>query len=45
MRQACGGRVIETLEVAGEPCARVEVHTVNQYGQTRIAGEALVALA
>ncbi|SEL47253.1 Acyl dehydratase [Variovorax sp. YR750] len=40
----CGGRVIEKLEHEGERCVRVEVHSTNQYGQTRIAGEALVAL-
>lgn len=42
---ACSGRVIEKLEHAGERCVRVEVHSTNQYGQVRIAGEALVALA
>lgn len=40
----CSGRVVETLELDGVPCARVEVQSTNQYGQTRIAGEALVAL-
>ena len=33
----CSGRVVES-------CVRVEVLSANQYGQTRIAGEALVAL-
>jgi len=41
----CSGRVVEKLEVDGEPCVRVELHSSNQYGQTKIAGEALVALA
>lgn len=41
----CGGRVVEKLEVNGERCARVEVHSTSQYGQTKIAGEALVALS
>lgn len=41
----CTGRVVEKLEHAGERCVRLEIKTVNQYGQTRIAGEALVALA
>lgn len=41
----CGGRVVEMLEHGGERCARVEIHSTNQYGQTRIAGEALVALS
>lgn len=40
----CTGRVVEKLEHAGEPCVRIELATTNQYGQTRIAGEALVAL-
>lgn len=41
----CSGRVVEKLEVNGERCVRVEVQNTNQYGQTKIAGEALVALA
>jgi acyl dehydratase len=41
----CSGRVVERLEINGEPCVRVEVRAHNQYGQTRITGEALVALA
>ena len=41
----CSGRVVEKLEANGESCVRVEVHSINQYGQTKIAGEALVALA
>lgn len=40
----CTGRVVEKLEHQGEPCVRVEIAAINQYGQTRIAGEALVAL-
>jgi hypothetical protein len=32
------------VQSGGERCARVEVSTANQYGQTKIAGEALVAL-
>jgi acyl dehydratase len=40
----CGGRVVEKLEHEGERCVRVEVHSANQYGQTRIDGEALIAL-
>ena len=41
----CEGRVVEKLEHAGERCVRIEVRSTNQYGQVRIAGEALVALA
>jgi acyl dehydratase len=40
----CTGRVVEKLEHNGERCVRVEVQSANQHGQTRIAGEALVAL-
>ena len=41
----CRGRVAELIELGGERCARIELSTTNQYGQTRIAGEAVVALA
>ena len=41
----CTGRVVEKLEHQGEPCVRIEIAATNQYGQTRIAGEALVALS
>jgi acyl dehydratase len=41
----CRGRVVEIAERDGERCARVEVSSTNQYGQTKIAGEAWVALA
>jgi len=40
----CTGRVVEKLEVGGERCVRIEMQTANQFGQTKIAGEALVAL-
>lgn len=40
----CQGQVAEITEIGGERCARIEVRTVNQYGQPRIAGDALVAL-
>lgn len=42
---SCRGRVAEIVDFHGERCARVELSTANQYGQVRIAGEALVALA
>ncbi len=41
----CRGKVIEIVDAGGERCARVEVSTANQFGQVKIAGEALVALA
>lgn len=41
----CTGKVLEKLEHQGERCVRIEIQAANQYGQTRIAGEALVALS
>ncbi|WP_028225031.1 MaoC/PaaZ C-terminal domain-containing protein [Paraburkholderia ferrariae] len=41
---SCGGRIVEKLEVGEERCVRIEVQSTNQYGQVKIAGEALVAL-
>lgn len=40
----CTGRVVEKRECDGERCVRIELLSTNQYGQTKIAGEALVAL-
>ena len=40
----CTGRVVEKLEQGGERCVRIELQSVNQFGQSKIAGEALVAL-
>jgi len=40
----CEGRVVEKFEADGERRVRVEVRSTNQYGQTKIAGEAVVAL-
>jgi acyl dehydratase len=40
----CGGRVVEKLEHEGQRCVRVELRSVNQYGEIKITGEALVAL-
>ena len=40
----CSGRIVEKLEVDGERCVRIELQSSNQYGQTRIVGDALVAL-
>ena len=41
----CTGEVVELMEVDGEACARVAVSSSNQYGQNKIVGEAIVALA
>lgn len=40
----CSGRVVEKLDHEGEHCVRIELATTNQYGQTKIAGDAIVAL-
>ncbi len=39
----CSGRVLEKLERNGERCVRIELQSANQFGQTKIVGEALVA--
>ena len=39
------GRVVEKLEVNGESCVRLEVQCANQYGEAKILGDALIALA
>jgi hypothetical protein len=41
----CRGKVVEIGEIGGERCARIEVSTSNQFGQPKIVGEALIALA
>jgi acyl dehydratase len=41
----CTGEVVELLELDGEACARVALTSTNQYGQNKIVGEAIVALA
>lgn len=41
----CSGEVVELMDIDGEPCARVAVSSSNQYGQNKIVGEAIVALA
>jgi acyl dehydratase len=40
----CSGRVVEKLIHDGERCVRIELQSTNQFGQTKIVGEALVAL-
>ncbi|MFL9991914.1 MaoC family dehydratase [Paraburkholderia sediminicola] len=41
----CDGRVVDKLDCEGEHCVRVEVRSTDQFGQVKIAGEALVALS
>lgn len=40
----CGGKVVEKLEHEGERCVRIALFSINQFGQSKIVGEALVAL-
>ncbi len=40
----CSGRVTEKFQADGEQRVRLEITTANQYGETKIAGEAIVAL-
>lgn len=41
----CAGEVVELMDVDGEACARITLTSTNQYGQPKIVGEAIVALA
>jgi acyl dehydratase len=41
---SCAGHVIRKQETNGERLVVVEVRTVNQHGEAKIAGEAVVAL-
>lgn len=40
----CSARVVEKLQLGSERCVRVELLSVNQFGQAKIAGEAVIAL-
>jgi acyl dehydratase len=40
----CSGKVVERLDVDGEPRVRVEVQSINQYGEVKILGDAQIAL-
>ncbi len=40
----CTGRVTEKFEAGGEKRVRLEIATANQYGETKITAEAVVAL-
>jgi acyl dehydratase len=41
----CTGQVIEKFEADGEQRVRLAIRCGNQYGEEKIAGEAVVALA
>jgi len=43
-RICCRGKVVEMLEHAGRPCARIELTATKSSGDVTLAGEALVAL-
>lgn len=43
-RITCNGKVVEKLEQDGERCVRLQVTTVNQDDEIKLAGEAVVAL-
>lgn len=43
-RITCSGRVVEKFEADGERRVKVEIQTANQYGETKILGDAVVAL-
>ncbi|MEW6341594.1 MAG: MaoC family dehydratase [Paraburkholderia sp.] len=40
----CSGRVVEKFEADGEPRVRLEIRTINQYGEPRVLGDAVIAL-
>lgn len=41
----CSGEVVELLDFEGEQCARIALVSANQFGQNKIVGEAIVAIA
>ncbi|WP_460157135.1 MaoC family dehydratase [Pseudomonas sp. S2_H10] len=43
-RITCTGTVVERFEACGEQRIKVEVRTTNQYGETKIVGDAVIAL-
>lgn len=40
----CAGTVVERFEANGEQRIKVQVHTTNQYGETKIVGDAVIVL-
>jgi acyl dehydratase len=41
---SCSGRITERFEEAGEQRARLELSVVNQHGETKVVGDAVVRL-
>lgn len=40
----CTGKVVEKFDADGEKRVKVEIQSANQYGETKILGDAIVAL-
>lgn len=40
----CTGKVVERFEANGEQRLKVQIQTCNQYGETKIVGDAVIAL-
>ena len=40
----CSGNVVEAFEADGEQRVRIEIRTVNQHGDVKVLGDAVVAL-
>ena len=40
----CTGKVVEKFEADGEQRVKLEIQTANQYGDTKVVGDAIVAL-
>ncbi len=38
------GEIIELLDIAGEPCAKIQLRVANQLGESKLVGDAVVAL-
>ena len=43
-RITCTAKVVEVLEVSGELRAKLEIRAVNQHGESKIVGDAQIAL-
>ena len=41
---SCTGKVIEKFQADGEQRLKLEIQTTNQYGETKIVGDAVVAI-
>jgi acyl dehydratase len=41
----CTGVIVDKLEYDGEPCVKIAIKCANQYGEDKLVGEAIVAIA